>query len=113
MLNFVDGIRGVVRGNVQTTDTMISVAPPIAKRLNKFAEGDHIYLTITYLDRSETVKFTKDGEIRNNKIVVERDQLGNGRKNFPCGACIVADWNSIQLKEFVCLAKGACNDMQS
>lgn len=113
MLNFIDGVRGSVRGNVQTTDAAITVSAPITKKLKSMRDGEHIYLTISYLDRSEVVKFTKDGEIRNNTLRIERDQLGAGRKNFPCGSCIVAEWNSIQLQEFICLAKGACNDLHA
>ena len=54
-----------------------------AKKLNDMVEGNHIYLTIKYLDRYEVVKYTKEGEIKNGKIAVERDILGKGRKKLP------------------------------
>lgn len=105
MLEFIDGFKTKVVGHVQTTSDTINLPFAAAKKLNDMVEGNHIYLTIKYLDRHEVVKYTKEGEIKNGKIAVERDILGKGRKNFPCGSCVVADWNSVQLREFICANK--------
>lgn len=108
MLRFIDGAKGSIVGNLNTTSDTIKVSAPLVNKLKMLKDGEHIYLTVKYLDRREIVKFTKDGDIRNNTITVERDQLGLGRKNFPCSACIEADWNSIQMHEYVCQVQREC-----
>lgn len=108
MLEYIDNLKGSTTIAVQTTADTIDITPALVKRLSVLKDGSHIYLSLKYLDRYEVVKFTKDGEIRRNKISVERDVLGTGRKNFPARSCIEADWNSVQLKEFLCQSKGNC-----
>lgn len=108
MLKFIDNLRGKVTSNIQTTADVLPIVPSMVKKLETLNDGEHIYLTLRYLDRHEVVKFTKDGPITRNQIAVERDVLGNGRKNFPCSSCIEADWNSKQLQEFVCQAREHC-----
>lgn len=108
MLKYIDNLRGKVTTNIQTTSDILSVSPSVVKKLEVLNDGEYIYLTLRYLDRHEVVKFTKDGPIKRNQIAVERDVLGNGRKNFPCSSCIEADWNSRQLQEFVCQAREQC-----
>lgn len=102
MLEILDGFKSRLAGNLQTTSDIITLPHSHAEKLNKMVEGNHIYLTIKYLDRYEVVKFTKDAAIKAGRVPVERDVLGDGRKNFPCGSCVVVDWNSVQLKEFIC-----------
>lgn len=101
MLSFIDGFRSSLCENVSTTASTIKLRLSDAARLNKLKDGDHVYLSIRYLDRYEVVKFTKDADIRNGEVPVTRDMLGTGRKNFPSGTCVQTDWNSIQLKEFI------------
>lgn len=108
MLEFIDGLKTSVVGHVQTTDDYIKVSHKVAKRLEKMKDGNHIYLTLKYLDRYEIVKFTKDGPIKDGKVPVERDILSEGRRNFPCSSCLVAEWSSTQLKEFICQTKDGC-----
>lgn len=102
MLEFIDGFRTAQQGHLPTTADYLNLPPKAVKQLNDLSDGNHVYLTLRYLDRYEVVKFTKDTELKGSKVPVERDVLGKGRKNFPCGTCIVTDWNSVQLKEFVC-----------
>lgn len=105
MLSFIDYFKGSLTTHFQTTDDVLHMPFKAAQRLNELAEGDHVYLTVRYLDRFEVVKFTKEKDIRGGVVPVERDVLGKGRKNFPAGSCVSIDWNSIQLKEFICQNK--------
>lgn len=89
MLEFIDGFKTKVVGHVQTTSDTINLPFAAAKKLNDMVEGNHIYLTIKYLDRYEVVKYTKEGEIKNGKIAVERDILGKGRKNSHAEAVLL------------------------
>lgn len=105
MLEVIDGLKSSLTAHVQTTSDTLPLPPKTVQKLNELSEGNHIYLTLKYLDRYEVVKFTKDGAVKQGKVPVVRDILGTGRKNFPCGSCVVVDWNSIQLKEFICQNK--------
>lgn len=105
MLEYLDGFKTKLVGNLQTTSDIITLPMAWAKKLDELVEGNHVYLTIKYLDRYEVVKYTKDSKIKNGMVPVERDVLGKGRKNFPCGSCVLIDWNSVQLKEFICATK--------
>ena len=108
MLKFLDGFKGSLLKNLQTTDDTLNVTHTAQNALNELPEGDHVYITLRYLDRYEVVKFVKDTPLKNGKVPVTRDVLGKGRKNFPAGTCISVDWNSIQLKEFICQVKEDC-----
>lgn len=105
MLNFIDGFKGSLSSHLQSTDDALQLPFKTTQRLNELSEGEHVYLTLRYLDRYEVVKFTKDGDLKQGKVPVTRDVLGKGRKNFPCGSCVTVEWNSIQLKEFICQNK--------
>lgn len=105
MLEVIDGFKSSLTAHLQTTDDLVSLPFKSVQRLNELAEGNHIYLTLKYLDRYEVVKFVKEANLKGGKIPVTRDILGKGRKNFPCGSCVVVDWNTIQLKEFICQNK--------
>lgn len=105
MLEFIDGFKGSLASHLQTTDDMLTLSQKAIQYLNGLQEGNHVYLTIRYLDRYEVVKFTKDTQIKGHKVPVIRDVLGKGRKNFPCNSCVSVDWNSVQLKEFICQNK--------
>lgn len=105
MLNFIDGFKGSLSSHLQSTDDVLQLPFKPTQRLNELSEGEHVYLTLRYLDRYEVVKFTKDGDLKQGKVPVTRDVLGKGRKNFPCGSCVTVEWNSIQLKEFICQNK--------
>lgn len=105
MLSFIDYFKGSLVSNLKTTDGSMAMKFEHARRLNELAEGDHVYLTVRYLDRFEVVKFTKASDIKNGIVPVERDVLGKGRKNFPAGSCVSVDWNSVQLREFICQNK--------
>lgn len=105
MLSFIDGFKSTLKTHFQTTDDTLELPFKSVQELNKLAEGDHVYLTLRYLDRYEVVKFTKENDLKGGKVPVERDVLGKGRKNFPCGSCVVVDWNSVQLREFICQNK--------
>lgn len=102
MLEFIDNFKSALQVNISTTDDVIVLRPKDVARLNAMKEGNHIYLTIKYLDRYEIVKYTHDAPIKGCKVPITRDVLSQGRKNFPCTACVVADWNAVQLREFVC-----------
>lgn len=101
MLEFLDGFSTKLQSNLSTTQDTITICKNAVDKLNTLSEGNHVYLTIKYLDRYEVVKFIKDQDIVGNKIHITRDMLSKGRKNFPCGACVVVDFNSIQLTEFI------------
>lgn len=105
MLSFIDYFKGSLSSHLKTTDDTIVLKFEQARRLNELAEGDHVYLTVRYLDRFEVVKFTKTYELKGGIVPVERDVLGKGRKNFPAGSCVSVDWNSVQLREFICQNK--------
>lgn len=106
MLNFIDGFKSRLTTNLRTTGDTIKLPPKAVQQLNALAENDHVYLTVRYLDRYEVVKFTKgETDIKGDEVPVERDILEKGRKNFPCEACVTIDWNSVQLKEFICQNK--------
>ena len=108
MLKFIDGFKGSLLKHFQTTDDTLHITHTAINTLNDLPEGDHVYLTLRYLDRYEVVKFVKDTTLKNGKVPVVRDVLGKGRRNFPAGACVAVDWNSIQLKEFICQTKEDC-----
>lgn len=108
MLNFIDGFKSALKTHFQTTDDVIQLPFKSVQELNNLADGDHVYLSIKYLDRYEVVKYIKEGELKGGKVPVIRDVLGKGRKNFPCGSCVSIDWNSVQLKEFICQTQGEC-----
>lgn len=108
MLKYMDNVKGKVTEHIQTTSIALPVTSNMVKKLETMNDGDHIYLSLRYLDRYEVVKFTKDGPIIRNRIPVERDILGQGRKNFPCQSCVEADWNSKQMQEFICQSMEQC-----
>lgn len=105
MLEVIDGFKSSLTTHLQTTDDFLSLPFKAVQRLNELAEGNHIYLTLKYLDRYEVVKFVKENNLKGGRVPVTRDILGRGRKNFPCSSCVVVDWNTIQLKEFICQNK--------
>lgn len=111
MLEFLYEFRTSLMEHTKTTSDAIKLPLKMIKRLEHMKEGNHIYLTLKYLDRYEVVKYTHQGQLRNGFVPVERDILGSGRKNFPCGSCVVADWNPIQLNEFICQVKNSCQDV--
>lgn len=102
MLEFIDNFKSALQTNLSTTDDFITLRTKDIARLNTLKEGNHIYLSVKYLDRYEVLKYTHDTKIKGNKVPVTRDVLGKGRKNFPCSSCVLADWNSVQLNEFIC-----------
>lgn len=112
MLNFVDGYKATLLANLSTTADKLSLCQRSLNAFRKFKDGDYVYLTLKYLDRVEVVRFTKDGELSGGLLPVDRDVLQSGRKNFPKGACVTIEWNSIQLHEFICQTKcgGAANE---
>lgn len=107
MLKYIDYLRGVTRHPINVEESNIAVEPGFYNRLRQELDpGDHIYLTVMYGRRFEIVKYIHSEErpleCRGSyDIPVERDQLNRGKKNFPCGSKIFADFNSIQLREFV------------
>ncbi len=108
MLNFIDQFKTALQTGLSTTDEKILIPFKMAKRLNELEQGDHVYLTIKYLDRYENVKFTKDNDLKGGEVLVERDVDGKGRKNFPCGACVTIEWGARQMHEYICQVKGNC-----
>lgn len=105
MLEYLDGFRTSLVTHLNTTDDFIQIPYKMVQRLNDMEDGNYVYLTIRYLDRYEVVKYTKDQNLKGQKVPVDRDSLGKGRKNFPCGACVAVDWNSLQMKDFICQNK--------
>lgn len=103
MLVPLDFFRTKLQQNFQVTDNKIDVPLSVVKVLNeKMSGGDHTYMTVRYLDRTEVLKITKTEQPFKTPLQVERDYLGTGRKNFPCGSCVSFEWTADTIREFVC-----------
>ena len=106
MLNFVDFLSIQVQRPIPAEQDFIEVSSVDAKRLNDVGQGNHIYLTLSYprANRHEVVKYQHGQDWVSQgglvKIPVERGILGK-RLSFPTNVCVKADWNSVQMAEFI------------
>lgn len=106
MLKFIDGFKSSLNTHLSTTDDVIKIYPAQVRELNEqLNDGDHVYLSVQYMDRYEVMKVVKDRTFKGCEVPVIRDSLNRGRKNFPAGTCVKIDWNSIQMHEYICQAK--------
>lgn len=101
MLDFLDHFNYELECAIRPDDDTLRVSTSAVKRLNELDEGNHVYLSIHWLDKYEQVKFTKSGELKSNIITVERDVENRGRKNFPRGSCITMSWTKLALDEYI------------
>lgn len=103
MLKFIDYLQGVLTDNVTTMTVELPVNPAFVDRLVKnMVNGQHIYLTLHRYDNYEIVKYVHDDNAHTRRtILVQRDAEEKGRLNFPCHTKITADWNSLQMRDFI------------
>lgn len=112
MLKFVDNIELRLLHHLRSGDVYMVVSRADARKLNAVGEGNHIYLSLKYGRSYEIVKYEHHEDIpaigKPARVQIIRDALGTGAKSFPRGTCVVADLNSIQLRELVCQYKEEC-----
>lgn len=104
MLNFIDNLNMRLAKPVRSSDTTVTIVHPDALQLNSMAVGDHIYLTFRQGGTYEIMKYTHTAPITGNvpvAIAVSRDSNGTGAKNFATGMCIKAEWNKLQMVEYL------------
>lgn len=106
MLKFVDFLNLVLQRPLPSGQDYIELSSVEAKQLNAVGQGNHIYLTIAYprVNRHEVVKYVHGDDWKPQgglvKVPVERGVLGK-RLSFATTSCVTADWNSVQLSEFI------------
>lgn len=106
MLNMVDNLQLTLLKNLRSGDSNMTVHSSDAVKLNAVGIGNHIYLTIKYGETYEIVKYNHNEDItavsRPVHVPIIRDALAKGAKSFPRQTCVRADWNTLQLAEFIC-----------
>jgi hypothetical protein len=104
MLNMIDNLNMRLAKSVRSSDTTVTIVPQDALQLNQLAVGEHIYLTFRQGGTYEIMKYTHTAPITGNApvaIAVQRDSNGTGAKNFATGMCIKAEWNRLQMLEYL------------
>nr|DAU63240.1 MAG TPA: hypothetical protein [Caudoviricetes sp.] len=106
MLKFVDYLHMTLARPMQAEHDYMLVYAPDAKQLNAVGAGNHLYLTMHYprSDIFEVVRYDHGEDFTNQagvvQVAVQRAMLGV-RRSFPSAVCVTADWNSLQLAEFI------------
>lgn len=102
MLEYIDNFEFGLLCSLKPTDTEIAIPDSAIKRLNEIMKGNHVYISLHWLDKFEIVKFTKDEDLKFGKPVrVERDIETKGSKNFPMGSCAKIQWTRITMDEYI------------
>lgn len=106
MVKVIDGFRSFLKAKLMASSSTISIPRADAIRLNNVGVGNHVYLTIKDRGISEIVRYdhqdnwtTADSAIV--QLPVTRNARGLGAKNFPYGACVVSDVNSLYIEDLV------------
>lgn len=104
MLNMIDNLNMRLAKSIRSSDNTITFVGGDALQLNSLALGEHIYLTLRQGGTYEIVKYTHNAVITGSAPVtvsVERDSNSTGRKNFATGMCVKAEWNRLQMLEYL------------
>lgn len=102
MLEYIDNFEYGLSCPLKPTDTALQLPPEAIKQLNTVMKGNHVYISLHWLDKFEVVKFTKDNDLKlTDKVPVERDVEVKGRKNFPMGSCAKVQWNKLTMDEYI------------
>jgi hypothetical protein len=104
MLNMIDNLNMRLAKPIRASDTTITFVHPDVLQLNALEVGQHIYLTLRQGATYEIVKYTHTAPITGNvpvAVAVSRDSNNTGAKNFAVGMCVKAEWNRLQMLEYL------------
>lgn len=102
----IDGLQFTLRAKATASANTISVSRASAIRLNDVGVGNRVYLAIKDRMNYELVQYdhSADWDSSDSAIValpVVRDARGFGAKNFPYGACVVSEVNSLYIEDYI------------
>lgn len=102
----LDGYTVNLAKNMKPGDADMALRRGDAIKLNAIGVGNHVYLTVTTVGRTEIVRYdhVHDWDATDPSIVmlpVQRDVAGIGPRGFPYGACVKAEVNSFYVRDLV------------
>lgn len=102
MLEYIDNFEHSLQCPLQPNESALTLPAEAIKQLNTVIKGNHVYISLHWLDKFEVVKFTKDGDLKlTDKVPVERDVEVKGSKNFPLGSCARVQWTKLTMDEYI------------
>lgn len=107
----VDGYRTTLARPLQANESELRIPRSAAIQLNVIGVGNHTYLTIVDMVKTEVVRYdhVADWDTTDPAVValpVTRDMAGLGRRAFAYGSCVEYRVTSFQLQDLIAGVSG-------
>lgn len=111
MVKIIDGYRAILKAKLVASAASITITRDDAIKLNPVGVGNYTYLTIRDRVNTEIVRYdhVEDWVASDPALIqlpVTRNMRGLGAKNFPYGACITSEVNSLYIDDLIASAQG-------
>lgn len=102
----LDGYRTTLLARAAASATTIAISRAAAIALNAVGFGGRVYLTLKDRVNFELVQYDHDSDWGSGDpsvvlLPVTRNVRGLGAKNFPYGACVLSEVNSLYIEDYI------------